>query len=323
MEIFFVAAKTKAQRALSGAFQLCVPAPNQRLLLAAGSFASPEEPWQRRTRAKQVERLLQDAAPSVKGVAELWSQLAKKLPEIAQNSLVLGLLLEDGSFEARFVGAGSLLLKSESKQRLVALQNESLSLSAEVMAGSKELLFFEDPVERAEEIAALLQDAEQVLGEAAVRRLLVASPSEPVAAPAPAQKEANNTPREVAVPLSPAQGWRLYAPWGVAATMTLLLLTSLLWRPSMTGATSTKAAVVDTRPKFIPQPEEPIAESKTPAKTTAEAPTSKPTRPLVGIEPDGPASLPASAPAKPSTKPSKPKTPVKTTKTPTKKTPSR
>jgi hypothetical protein len=260
MEIFFVSAKSKAQRALSGAFQLCLPAPNQRLLLSAGAFISPEDPWLRRSRARQLERLLQDASLSVKSASELWSQVIKKLPEIAQNPLVLALLLEDGALELRFGGLGSLLIKSESKQKILALPTDSLSLSAEVMSGAKQLLFFEEPVDRAEEIAALLQDAEQNLGEAAVRRLLVASPSEPVSLPT--VKEASLTPREVVVPTASAPPWQQYAPWGVAAVTTLLLCASWLWRSPTTGLASTKPSVADARPKFIPQLEEPIADTK-------------------------------------------------------------
>ena len=311
MEIFFVSAKSKAQRALSGAFQLCLPAPNQRLLLCVGAFVSPEDPWQRRSRARQIEKLLQDASASLKSVSELWAQLAKKLPEITQNPLVFALLLEDGALEMRFGGLGSLLIKSESKQKIMALQSDSLALSAEVMAGAKELIFFEEAVDRAEEIAALLQDAEQTLGEAAVRRLLVVAPSEPI--PLPTVKDASHTPREVVVPMA-SPPWQQYAPWGVAAMMTLLFCTSLLWRAPASTA-STKASVIDTRPKFIPQPEEPIAEAKKveKKKVTPEEPSTQP-------EPKGllaPQSLPTSA-LGPTSKPkeaAKPKTLVKPAKT--------
>jgi hypothetical protein len=321
MEIFFIPAKTNIQRALSGSFQCSMPVPNQRLLMAAGAFISPEEPWHRRTRAKGVEKLLQDAAPSVKNLSELWSQLSKKLQELSQNPLVIALLLEDGSFEGRFFGLGSLLLKGESKQKILALQGDTVSLSAELIAGTTEMIFFEENVDKAEEIAILLQETEQALGKASVRRLLTTAPSEIITAPL-VKASSGDTPKEVAVPEEPSPTWQQYVPWGVAALMTLLLVASFWVKNPSQNVAASKNTVVDTKPKFIPQPEEPVVEAKkVDKKKTPETPSTQPE----ASEPGAlvlPLSLPTLNGLNPSTKPKDPpvkitpktKTPEKTTK---------
>jgi hypothetical protein len=309
MEIFLLASKENREAALSGAFQSMLP--NQgRLIFGIGAVLAAPSPGQRRSRAKQFESLLQESV--ARSAAELWSSLLKKLPETSQQIIALGVINEEGALELRVSRVRSVLIKSEQKQRLIAIQNGAIQIPADILAGATALLFLEDDVEQAEEIAALLQETEQILGGAAVRSLLSPRTSEsvitPVSTPTTASTPIVTTPTEP----PPANPWQRHAPWGVAALTTSLWLFSLVGGPTTQTVVASKPAVIDTKPKFIPQEDEPVVvETKKPEKKiTKEEPSS------------APQSQETKEPTTPVTKTptTKPAEPTKNTKPPVKKT---
>lgn len=304
MEIFLLASKENREAALSGSFQSMLP--NQgRLIFGIGAVLSASSPGQRRSRAKQFEALLQES--NAKSAAELWAALLKKLPETPQQLVALGVITEEGALELRVSRIRSVLVKSEQKQRLIAIQNGAVQIPAEILTGATALLFLEDDAEQAEEIAALLQETEQLLGGAAVRSLLSPRAGEPVITP-------TSTPTTASTPIvttsdeaPPTSQWQRHAPWGVAALTTSLWLFSLVGGPTTQTVAASKPAVIDTKPKFIPQDDEPVVEIKKPAKP---------------ITKEEPSSTPQSQETKePATKAvTKPTEPTKNTKAPVKKT---
>lgn len=294
MEIYLVPARTAFSDTLAGHFQAAAPAGEGRLFLAAGRITAPLPPWERRALALNVERTLLELATLSRSPDDLCARLAKQIPETAYGPLAVALLAEDGSLDALSRGPGAVLLGRVGK-RLEAfpLRGERLQIPPGEVSDETDLIFVEGGETRARELANLLAQTEETLGEGAARRLLMGASSSPVEA---ALLEMRSTLWRFAASQknpkpSPLPDWLAaltpWLPWVVAAVSLLVTLLALLIALSGGGGEGVQSpppAAPRSVPTALPlqeeSPETPETQEEVePEETPEEEPSSTPTTP--------------------------------------------